>query len=349
MKAQNTKSLPGWRIEGTFKTTLADCSLIIATYQRPDEISDLVDRIDSLPHKPFEVIVVDGSPGRETEERLLDWTSHVKASFNFIYARCPAGLTRQRNAGIDLSIGKYVFFLDDDCFPQGSYFKEIRRVFVEDATGRVGAVSGLIINEMHTPVSLRWRIRLALRMVPRIDPGIYHPSGTSLPSNLISPFSGLRTIDTLSGCAMTFRRSVFDQHRFSEFFCGYSQGEDLEMSLRIRGQWTVLWCGDAHAVHCHAPGGRPPSFSKGVMEVRNRHFIWKRHCPDASQIDRFRFWFDMIFLVAVDLLCFCRRPRQTYHLSHARGLVRGILSSLFVRSPYEEPISGTRYWLRETG
>jgi GT2 family glycosyltransferase len=349
MKPRSIKKLHGWRIEGISDATLADCSLIIATYQRPDDVSNLVEKIDALPSRPFEVIVVDGSADSETEQKLLDWTARFDPSFNLIYARSPAGLTRQRNIGIDLSSGKYLFFLDDDCVPQRNYFPEIRSVFEKDLAGQVGAVSGLIINEMHAPLSFRWRLRLALRMVPRLEPGIYHSSGTALPPNLISPFSGLRRIDTLSGCAMSFRRIVFDQHRFSEFFSGYSQGEDLEISLRIRKQWDILWCGDAHAIHLHAPGGRPPSFSKGVMEIRNKHFIWKRHRPHAAQRDRFRFWLDVAFLIALDLLSFCRHPSQTYHLSHARGLVRGALRSLFVRTTYEEPDSRTEYALRVTG
>jgi GT2 family glycosyltransferase len=350
MSVQSIKTpLPGWRIEGASTSTFSDCSLIIATYQRPNEVLELVERIDELSSKPFEVIVVDGSPGWETEEKLRSWTAQVKADFDLTYVKCPAGLTRQRNAGIDLTSGNYVFFLDDDCLPQANYFAEIRRVFHKDTAGKVGAVSGLISNEMQAPLSLRWRMRLALGLVPRLSPGIYDASGTSLPANMISAFSGLREIDCLSGCAMTFRRAVFNQHRFSEFFSGYSQGEDLEMSLRIRRHWTILWCGDAHAIHCHAPGGRPPSFRKGVMEVHNRYFIWKRHRPDVARLDRLRFWLDIAFLVAFDLLSFCRYPRQVHHLSHAGGLVRGAIHSLFRSPSYQEPLTQTRYELQVTG
>jgi len=349
MKPPPVKTIHGWHVPGISDATLDDCTLIIATYQRPHDVSDLVEKINSLASKPFEVIVVDGSTNSETEQKLLEWTTRLSPSFDLVYAKSPAGLTRQRNVGIELSSGKYVFFLDDDCIPQGDYFREVRNVFEKDEARKVGAISGLILNEMNAPLSLRWRVRLALRMVPRLEAGIYHASGTALPPNLIPPFSGFRRIDTLSGCAMTFRREVLDQERFSEFFDGYSQGEDLEISLRIRKQWDILWCGDAHVLHLHASGGRPASFSKGVMEVRNKHFIWKRHRPHASQLDRFRFWLDVAFLIVADLLSFLRHPTQTYHLSHAGGLVRGSLLSLLVRPVYEEPASRTSYALRVTG
>jgi glycosyltransferase involved in cell wall biosynthesis len=137
MSVQSIKTpLPGWRIEGASTSTFSDCSLIIATYQRPNEVLELVERIDELSSKPFEVIVVDGSPGWETEVKLRSWTAQVKADFDLTYVKCPAGLTRQRNAGIDLTSGNYVFFLDDDCLPQANYFAEIRRVFHKDTAGK---------------------------------------------------------------------------------------------------------------------------------------------------------------------------------------------------------------------
>jgi GT2 family glycosyltransferase len=342
---QSATCLPGWRIGGTLEATLADCCLILATYRRPNEICALLQSVNAMPHRPAEVVVVDGSPERDTEKIISEWISNENVSFDLTYARCPAGLTRQRNAGIDLSSRKYVFFLDDDCLPQGDYFSQIRHVFVDDVDSRVGAVSGLIVNEMSSPISFRWRVRLSLRLVPRIEPGTYHPSGTSVPLNLIAPFSGVKPIDTLSGCTMTFRRSVFEQYRFSEFFSGYAQGEDLEMSLRIRRRYTLLWCGDARVVHNHAKGGRPASFSKGVMEVRNRYFIWKRHSSDAALSDRLRFWLDVAFLLGVDVASFSRRPSRR-HLSHAMGLCCGAVNSIFAPAVYAEPRAQKQYELK---
>ena len=132
MKPPPVKTLHGWHVAGISDATLDDCTLIIATYQRPRDVLDLMQQINNLASKPFEVIVVDGSTNSETEQKLLDWTTRLSPSFDLVYARSPAGLTRQRNVGIDLSSGKYVFFLDDDCIPQGNYFREVRSVFEKD-------------------------------------------------------------------------------------------------------------------------------------------------------------------------------------------------------------------------
>lgn len=345
MTENTAERFKGWRVRSKVESrTLCDCSLIVPTFRRPEELLLLMETILPMKDVPGEVIIVDGSPENASEERLVRWARRNELPFELVYARTPAGLTRQRNVGIEISTKQYVFFLDDDCLPFDRYFQEVRRAFDRDV--RVGAVGGMPINEILKPMSRRWRLRLKLHLAPhRIEPGIYHPSGTSVPRALVKPFKGVREVDMLPGCAMAFRREVLGEHRFSEFFYGYAQGEDLEMSLRVRRDWKILWCGDALVFHNHASGGRPPSFSKGVMEVRNRHFIWKRHSGDVSLNDRLRFWLDIGFLIVMDGAWFLLHPAQYGALAHAAGLAWGGMFSLLRPPRYEEPAVRNRFRL----
>ncbi len=130
------------------------------------------------------------------------------------------------------------------------------------------------------PLALRWRIRMAIGLVSKNgESGKYYPTATSLPRSLVSPFSGVRAVDIVPGGAVAYRHEIFDDLRFSEFFQGYSQGEDVEMSRKIARTRKLLWCGDAHAIHSHASDGRPNAYKKGRMEVYNRFFIWRRYTP----------------------------------------------------------------------
>ena len=346
MMDSGLQCLPGWRMKCSATGALEDCSLIVPTYQRPREVISLLQTITGLPDAPAEVVVVDGSPGKDAEAALSGWAKPRSLPFDLIYVRSPAGLTRQRNVGIDISSREYVYFLDDDCLPQHGYFREIHQVFLEDKSGRVGAVCGSIINEMGKPMSRRWRIRLAIGLAPRGESGRYYPSATSLPLSLVMPFNGVRPVDTLPGCAMAFRRAVFDTNRFSEFFRGYAQGEDLEMSLRISREWKLLWCGDAHVIHNHAEGGRPTSFTKGEMEVRNRFFIWKRYGATVGFKDKTRFWLDIVFLVVMDLAWFFVRPSKPHVVAHAVGVLWAAARCVVSPPHYEEPPARRQYCLR---
>lgn len=323
----------------------SDTSLVVPTYCRPSDVVRLLDRLMRLDDVPDEVIVVDGSPDDATATAIATWATGRSLSFDLLLVRSPAGLTRQRNVGIDVSRGAYVFYLDDDCLPAPGYFAALRRVLAEDPTGRVGAVCGAIDNEMGRPLEWRWRLRYALGIAPRGPSGTFFRTATSVPHGLVAPFQGTRPVDVLPGAATCFRRAVLRAHRFSLFFDGYAQGEDLEYSRRIARQWELRWCGDAHVVHAHAPGGRPPSRAKGTMEIRNRYLIWRRHVPDATLGDAVRLWADFAFILAFDLATFVARPRERWRLAHAGGVALGALSCAFAPPRYEEPPAVPEYRL----
>ena len=339
---ETVQRLTGRRYSAPDKDGLTDCSLVIATYERPAAITALLDALILLPDAPSDVVVVDGSRDRGTDEAVAEWIAANSPRFDLAYVRSPAGLTRQRNVGVDASVGAFVFFLDDDCIPHAGYFRTLREVFARDTSGSVGAVAGAVVNNMDGAMAWRWRMRFALGLAQREEPGSYLACGVSLPTTTASPFTGTRRIQALPGCAMTYRREVLNRHRFSLYFSGYAQGEDLEMSLRVGREWTLLWCGDAHVSHNQAPQGRPNAAKKGYMEVRNRYLIWKRHARPARG-DIVRFWLDFAYGACVDALEFVAHPSSAAPLRHVGGVLRGVLSCLADPPRYEEPGARREY------
>ena len=216
--------------------------------------------------------------------------------------------------------------------------------FAEDTSNSLGAVCGSIVNEMGKPMSLRWRLRLLLGLVPRrLASGRYDETATSVPRATVAPFEGLREVDMVPGGAVAYRRRVLEESRFSLFFDGYAQGEDLEMSLRIGRHWRLAWCGDAHVNHFHAAGGRPDTFAKGRMEVRNRDFIRRRYRTKPSLRVTARFWADIAFVFFCDLGYAVAKPPRSAHLRHALGVVAGALECAVAPPRYEEPAACREY------
>ncbi|HTL96517.1 MAG TPA: glycosyltransferase [Gemmatimonadaceae bacterium] len=334
--------LSGWRAAATPRRGLTDCSLVIPTYERPAAITTLLDALLLLADTPADVVIVDGSRGRATGEALEAWIATNTPHFDLSYVRSPAGLTLQRNVGVDASTGAFVYYLDDDCVPFPGYFQAVRDVFARDTTSSVGAVAGAIVNNMGGTLAWRWRIRFALGVAQRAEPGSYLRSGVSVPITNVTPFAGTRRVQVVPGCAMAYRRAALERHRFSLYFSGYSQSEDLEMSLRLGHEWTLLWCGDAHVSHNHAPQGRPDAARKGRMEVRNRYFIWKRYVTPGVA-DSIRFWLDFAYGMGVDLLEFAAHPTSTVPLHHVRGVLSGLVSCLTDPPQYDEPPARREY------
>ncbi|MGA7990085.1 MAG: glycosyltransferase [Thermoanaerobaculia bacterium] len=337
------RELAGWQKTGSGKRTLPACSLVVATRGRAGRIQDLLGKLAVFDGAPSEVVIVDGSDDGETDQSLRQLAKGRQLPYTLTYVLSPAGLTRQRNVGVDVSAGEFLFFLDDDCVPQSGYFRALRDVLRAPENQRVGAVCGAIVNEMNRPLSWRWRIRIALTLVPKGKPGKYYPTATSLPRSMETPFTGVRPVDVLPGGASAYRREVFAGHRFSEFFQGYAQGEDVEMSRRIARDWVLLQCGDAPVVHDHAESGRPLGFKRGRMTVRNRTFIWKRHSPDVSLADRLRYWCDHVFSALYYAGVFVSRPRQLHNLLYAFGLLTGVVEYALAPPRYVEPAARREY------
>jgi GT2 family glycosyltransferase len=342
-------TLSGWRAPANRAGGLEECSLIVATYNRHDELMRLLDAVLEAPDPPGEVVVVDGLPEAAFSERLCEWTERHAIPFEFVYVESLPGLTRQRNVGVDISTRDYLFFLDDDAVPLPGYFTEMRSVLREDRERHVGGLAGCVINEMDKPVARRWQLRFLFHIVPRIEPMIYYPSGTHVPRSLLKPFSGVRRVDVLPGCAWTFRREVFDAERFSAFFQGYSQGEDLEMSLRVGRHWELLCCGDARILHLPSEHGRPASYTRGRMEMRNRYFVWKRHTPHPAFRYVASFWLDTALLVAMDLAWYAGRPWKLQPLGHALGTVCEMFRCLARTPQFQEPPARREYRLAPSG
>ena len=345
LRRTHMTKLSGWREAGSGRGVLADCTLVVATYDRHAEVFRLLEALLAIPDAPGEVVLADGHPSRSLAAELARWLEPRAVPFDCVYVESPPGLTRQRNVGVDVSSRRYVFFLDDDAVPLAGYFREMQRVFEEDRALRIGGIAGCVLNEMDRPLAGRWRLRFALGIVPRIEPMIYYPSGTHVPRSVLKPFSGVRTIDVMPGCAWTFRRDVFGKERFSCFFEGYSQGEDLEMSLRVGRRWKLVCCGDARILHLPAGHGRPVSYTRGVMEMRNRYFIWKRHTPRPAARHTASFWMDTALLVAMDLAWFCVRPWKFQPLGHAAGTLRELWRCLRCPPRFDEPPARREYML----
>jgi len=116
--------LTGWRKESANPDSLQDCGLIIPTLKRPREIVELLTLLTNLPDAPGEVLVIDGSPENSVEAAVEKFAAQ-DLRFDLVYVKSPAGLTRQRNVGLDACSRDFIFFLDDDCLPLHGYFREI--------------------------------------------------------------------------------------------------------------------------------------------------------------------------------------------------------------------------------
>lgn len=110
-------------------------SVVVPTYERHEQLDDLICRLQNQIERDFEVILVDQSA------EPWEWAEECYG-FPLTYFHSPVkGAARARNTGAMLAQGKIIAFVDDDCQPSDDWLLNARSYF-SDTT--VIGVEGLI-------------------------------------------------------------------------------------------------------------------------------------------------------------------------------------------------------------
>jgi len=253
-----------------FKNRLA---VIIPTKERLFELGRLLTSLDVQSYKPEQVIIVDASAvanGQLTEEyKDLDIT----------YIHKDTGITEARNVGIaslkkDINL---VCFLDDDVVIESNAVEEMMS-FWETADESVGGCSFFIANEIRQVPFIRRAIR-AFFCAGSKRYGKILRSGVN-----ISPYNpamkSVRT-DWLSGGVTIWKREVFDNYLFDEWFSGYGMYEDVDFSYRVSKHHKLFVNADAKVRHLSDSSKSGRNYLIGKKEVINRLYFVKKN-PELS-------------------------------------------------------------------
>jgi GT2 family glycosyltransferase len=245
-------------------------ALIVATKDRPEEIRRFLCSVASQDLLPAQIVIVDGGdkPIRHIAEGFRD------LSLGYV-RKVPASLTAQRNAGIKTladEITLAVFFDDDIVIEKGALRNMVN--FFKAAPQDVGGASFNITTDRYKKPTLPERIFL----VNADSPGMILRSGFQ--SKLCS-LSETTPVHWLVGCAMAYRKKVFSEFSFDEYFSGYARYEDVDFSYRVGKKYKLFVVADARVQHLNSLEVPGFSFSLGRMEVVNRLYFARKN-PELS-------------------------------------------------------------------
>ncbi len=99
-------------------------SVIVPTFSRPDEVSELLTSLVEQQEKNFEVIIADGS----LDDSVGKVIQKFKDKLELIYLYKKAlGISESRNWGVEMAKGDFVVFFDSDCVIPPRYFTEVKK------------------------------------------------------------------------------------------------------------------------------------------------------------------------------------------------------------------------------
>ena len=242
-------------------------AIIVATKDRPQELARLLESISIQEVKPLQIIIVDGSPNPSQQ-----FFNPFFDILNIDYVRkIPASLTAQRNAGIRILRDEITFvsFLDDDIVLEPRALKNMMK-FWEGASDDVGGAAYNLTNEIYKNPTFFQKIFFANAEMP----------SRILRSGFQSKVSYIRettSVQWLVGCATIWRRNIFNEFMFDEWFTGYARYEDVDFSYRVGKKYKLFIVADARVKHLNSLEDVTFSYSLGRMETINRIYFVKKN------------------------------------------------------------------------
>ncbi len=276
-------------------------TLIICTYQRPEPIIRLLNSVKKQKLYPNQILVIDGSLDNKTQEIL-----QINPFRNLEYYQVDdnsRGLTKQRNFGIQKvnKASEIVCFLDDDTILRPFYFENLLATYIKfpNALGVGGYIIGGVKWEMadnQKQVSINHFCydgycrkdgsRFVLRKKMRLDadkPPAYFPDfGHGRSVSFLPPSGKIYPVEQLMGGVSSFKKTILEITKFSEYFEGYGLYEDADFTLRLSKRGKLYVNTAAQLEHHHETSGRPNQYKYGKMVVRNGWYVWRVKFPNPS-------------------------------------------------------------------
>jgi len=288
-------------------------SIVVATKDRPADLCRLLDSLRGQSAPPAEVVIVDAS---QTP------VESVVAGFPELALRYlrhwPPSAAAQRNAGIRACgpAAALIGFVDDDTTFEPEAFANMRNFWQSAAPDVLGA-SFNIRNYPRRPAQFLKQSRLAAKL------GLYSPvPGNVAPSGwqtIIPELPETRFVDWLPSGAVLWRREVFRERLFDEFYHAYSYLEDLDFSYAAGRRGKLAVVADAGFFHFPSPGGRISQRQFGAVEVRNRLYFVRKY-----GLSRPRCYLGLGIRLTLTAAQAIRRPKMA---ARAAGNLQAILGS----------------------
>ncbi len=315
---------------------------------RPEPLLKLLHSVKRQTLYPDEILIVDGSLNKHTENILIQ--NQFQNLKYFLIDESDRGLTKQRNFGINniSETTEIVCFLDDDTILEIDYFENLLDTYklFPDALGVGGYISNEVkwenagpniipeINEFYfdgwkrkdgSRFVLRKKLNLDSDQPPGFSPSFSH--GRSV--GFLPPSNKIYQVEQLMGGVSSFRKSVFEKFLFSPYFEGYGLYEDADFTLRVAKTGKLYLNTAARLSHFHEPSGRPNQYKYGKMVVRNGWYVWRVKNPNPNIEDCLKWNAITILLTLIRFTNIITEKNRKEAFTEAVGRTVGWWSLLF--------------------
>lgn len=127
-------------------------SIVVAVYQRQEELRELLSSLKNQSDKDFEILVIDDGSPVPLEKVVNDFQPDLKIKY---FRKENSGPAKSRNYGMERADGNYFIFLDSDTIAPPNYIETIRKRLTQKYTDAFGGpdAAGKDFNTLQKAIS----------------------------------------------------------------------------------------------------------------------------------------------------------------------------------------------------
>ena len=244
-------------------------SVIIPTYNRPNDLQTVLNSIIIQTVLPKEVIIVDDSSNEGVKSVCMGMRDELQEkNIDMFYVRNE----KERSLRIEHCTGEVILFLDDDVILDKKYIETILKVYEENpnALGVQGIISSLAAKRKRNTLNKLCFSFHTEKGKCRVLPSAYNTY----------PYSVDKVIQCqwLAGANQSYKRKVLQNFKFDENLKKYAFKEDMDLSYRIFKQYpgSLYMTPHAKLIHNEPDTGRISNKEHTYMQqVYTFYFFYK--------------------------------------------------------------------------
>lgn len=248
-----------------------DVSIVINTLNREAQLRSALASLQWLRYPGrFEVVVINGPSTDGTESLLETWAGAIKVGRVEI-----ANLSVSRNAGIRLSSGEIVAFIDDDAVPEPDWLTELVKPY---GSSDVGASGGFVLD--HTGHEYQHRFAVVDRL-GATNPAVDRPSPERC-------YPGSWAIPFLWGTNSSYRRTALVEVGGYDEFIEYYHDESVVQFKIADAGYLIAQPAAARVHHRFAPShlrNTHRAVHNWYPILKNQLYFSLRHAREYTSVD----------------------------------------------------------------
>lgn len=139
-------------------------------------------------------------------------------------------------------------------------------------------------------------------------------------------YNNTRKVSALWGCAVGYRKEVFEKFDFDENLNGYALGEDIEFSYRISKKFDLIFTPKIKFSHLKSKLNRAKLFEFGKMLICNQFYFFKKN--NFTKVTDYIFLYYSFFgIIFIHTFHFITNPSKE-NASLLSGVIVGIFKTL---------------------